>query len=173
MNNKDLVFLAGLQESMREFVALDKGKVVKEMRAESKALEKAAGGAKKLAEAGKVLADAEGRAEQIVAAAKDAAEPILRAAEKVRVEVLAERDKMKTEILDKQHDLGVAQSALVSRSQRVDTDIATLSKRETAVSNAESENKVMAQTLENERNRLSEREKELDARSQRFKDAAA
>jgi uncharacterized protein (DUF3084 family) len=55
LSNKDKLFLAGLQEAMREFVAADIGKVA---RADLKKLEEAVGGRKKLEDADKILADA-------------------------------------------------------------------------------------------------------------------
>ena len=64
MNNKDKLFLANLQVALKEFTATDIGKTAK---ADLAALEKAAGGKKKLDEADRVLQEALTEASRLVA----------------------------------------------------------------------------------------------------------
>ena len=77
MNNKEMIFLAGLQKSLREFVSTDVGKAAK---ADLIALEKAAGGKKKLDEADKILSNAKKAYDKNVSDGKVEANRISRAA---------------------------------------------------------------------------------------------
>lgn len=90
MNNKEMIFLAGLQKSLREFVSTDVGKAAK---ADLIALEKAAGGKKKLDEADKILSNAKKAYDKNVSDGKVEANRISRAAAdetRKATEVLAE-----------------------------------------------------------------------------------
>ena len=120
MNNKDKLFLASLQETMKEFVKADIGKAA---RADLMALEKAAGGAKRLAEADKVLAKAQANAAKIVETAETAAATRLIATD-------AEQETIRVRLVDREkelfkHTLDLKQMEIMVNSRVKELDAAT------------------------------------------------
>ena len=117
MNNKEKIFLASLQETIKEFLKGDIGRAAKTDLAQNenvlKAIEKANGGAKKLANAGleaaKVLNQAHVSAEAFASSA-------VTDAKVARAEIDAEKQRLSTD----QAGLAKALEALAVQSQELE-----------------------------------------------------
>lgn len=153
MNNKEITALLREAESRDNLaVALKGGKAAAEFRKEREALEKVAGGKKKLAEVDKVLADARTKAGQAITAGEAEGVRLTRAA---AGDILARRaalndreaglDTQKVNLSARKDDLDARQlrldgglDELVTRAATADERDGTLNGRETAVAARES-----------------------------------
>ncbi len=127
MNNKDKIFLASLQETLKEFV---KGDIGAAARADLKALEKGTGGKKRLDQADKILAEAEAHyAERIADGDREVNKLMSVAAAEIKT-ARAALDLEKSQL-----DSGVAQldkqrGDLSKRQQKFDETATALGDRE-------------------------------------------
>lgn len=149
MNFRETTALLREAESRDKLAAaLKGGKAAKEFRSEREALEKAAGGKKRLEQADKVLTDARTEAEKIVGAAEEKTGVLRRsAAGKIKAGTAAldgrqaELDALKTSLDALRASLGVksqeaddAAKALDAREKSADIRDGEFTRRESAVS---------------------------------------
>lgn len=129
MNNKDKIFLASLQETLKEFVNADIGKAAK---ADLKATVTAAGGAKKLAEADKVLEVAHAERDKIVGLANREAASQLLATEQVLNTQKAALDERERVIDGRMSGANTLRDSLALKSQQLENAVAAVKAREDA-----------------------------------------
>lgn len=168
MNNKHKLFMAALQEDMREFLKADIGKVA---RADLKAIEKAEGGKKKLDQAAKVLADADVEAKKIVADARAVAANI-------ENEVAAEIGQRTSSLNKHEQKLKARETSADERDYGLNERTTGVKERErlvveraAACHERENANANTMEALEAEQSRLTAWERALDVRAVRIKEA--
>lgn len=170
MSNKEKLFLAGLQESMKEFVKVDIGKTA---RADLKALENAAGGAKKLADADNILADAKRQGDDLIAKGRTAVAEMLRTAEAEIKTAQAAINSQKQRLENSWGEYDKARDILAAKDRKHEVGATVLMEGE-----ADHDRSVAAVVVRE--NKALDREKEVgvretqvEDRQRRFKDAAA
>lgn len=156
-NTAQVLALGKLATAFEDFTKAAKSDAAKELRKECEALEAAHGGAKKLAQADKAIADARAEAEGILAAARHEADGI-------------KHDAI-DEINDRKGDLDLRDAALGgkietndSREQRLTKDEAAVKDREVSATAREQAVKVLEDNAASEAKRLAAWETALDAR---------
>lgn len=116
MNNKTMLFMAEFHEAMLEFISMDVGKSVK---ADLKAIRDAHGGAKKLAEADRILADANKVYDERVAAGNEEASRAVRMADdEIKGEVQA-LEKKEAGLAKLKDDLSRQNAAVVQEARQL------------------------------------------------------
>ena len=170
MNNKQMLFWVEAHESLMEFLAMDVGKSVK---AELKAIREANGGAKKLAEADRVLAAAKKVYDERVAAGNEEARRAVRIADDMSKGVLADIKKKEAGLAKLKDDLSRQSIAATERARQYKNAAKLLDVRENAVREGAADNEALKRRLDATATRLTRLDQELDARAKRFKEAAA
>lgn len=163
LSNKEKLFLAGLQKAMRGFVAADIGKLA---RADLKAIEEAAGGKKKLADADRILADAKKTAAKLIDEVKAEGLRFSRAAMDGVATAKAALENTKHELTVSKDNLDAQVEAAKLKSLKLESVVLALQSRETAANDR-------AVHLDRKEKELVSREKqatEREAEIKRFDD---